>query len=507
MTFFFKNYYRFLILFFLILTTLSASGCFSSSGEPSKEWTVMVYLDGDDSALENNAIIDFNEMEKGLSDAITNGNRQFVDTINIIVMVDRFGGAGGTSAVTEINGSDWSDTRLYRVKPDTDMNHFNSERLDDGSSAYSNHVPEYGEKNMGDPSTLSDFIDFSKENFPANHYALILWNHGGAAQKKSAIEPISKITKSICWDADNNNDTLYLDELQQALEENFDETDRLDIIGFDACLMATVEIAYELKSSTDFMVASMNYIQANGWSYDRIFGDIKETSVSPLFFSTHMAQTYKAYIDSTPINQNYGESISVTDISQVDNLVGKINSLGVAIAAENNQSDIEILREASYNYYDIDASSASNLDSVAYPYYDIYDLCNRTNTNESFSINLRDAALEVITAMTTTIVYSYGDINLPENTGQSQSAYSGINNSKGLSIFFSRGDMTYNSLPHYNYQWWYTNEDTATELNDSSKLYGHIDFCFSNADGNVDGWRELMEYWYDNPDSATPSSY
>lgn len=503
MTVFLKNYYHFLILFFSILTIFSISGCFSSSGETVKEWTVMIYLDGDDSLLENNAIIDFNEMEKGLSDALAAGKHNFVNSINIIVMIDRY--TGSTSTATETNGTDWSDTRLYRIKPDADMTLFNSERLDDGSSAYSNHVPEYGEKNMGDPSTLSDFIDFSKNNFPANHYALILWNHGGAAQKKSTTNPINRVSKAICWDADNNNDTLYLDELQEALEENFDETDRLDIIGFDACLMATVEIAFELKSTTDFMVASMNSIQDNGWSYDRIFGDINGTPLSPSSFSTYIAQTYKAYIDSTPISQNYGESISVTDISQVDNLVAKINTLGVAIADEDKQSDIEAIREASYNFYEIDVSSSS--DSVSYPYYDIYDLCNRISTNGSFSPNLRNAALDVITAMTTTISYSYGDISLPEKTGQSRSAYNGSNTSKGLSIFFSRGNMVQNSLSHYTYQWWYTSEDTATEMNDSSKLYGHIDFCFSNADGTVDGWRELMEYWYDNPDNATPSSY
>ncbi len=510
-----NNTSRFLFLLLSLILLLCFSSC-SSSSSTTKEWTVMVYLDGDDDVLEGNALIDFNEMEKGLSDAISAGNSNNISKINIIVMIDRYGGGGGVTTITEEGGSDWSDTRLYRVKPDDNINYFNSERLDDGSSAYSNHTAEYGEKNMGDPSTLSAFINFSKENFPANHYALILWNHGGAAQKKkkSATQSERRISKAICWDSDNGGDTLYLDELQQALEDNFDSADKLDIIGFDACLMSTIEVAYEFRNLADYMVGSMNYIQSDGWSYDRIFGDITDFSITAPEFSTRMVQAYKAFIDSTPANwgyQDFGETISVTDLSKISNLAEKVDALGVAIANENRQTDIEELREASYNYYDINPGSESTLDSIAYPYYDLYDLCERININndENFSQELRDAAGEVMTALATTILYSYGDTNIIENTGQDQTAYNGNNTSKGLSIFFSRGDETYgqNSDSHYAYQWWYTSEDTAAELGDSSMLYGHIDFCTSNEDNTVDGWRELMEYWYDNPDSATPSTY
>ncbi len=500
------NSSRFLFIFFSLTILLIFSGCSSSSSSATKEWTVMVYLDGDDNSLENNALIDFNEMEKGLSDAISAGNSNIISKINIIVMIDRFN--GGSTTLTEAGGSDWSDTRLYRIKPDNNMSYFNSERLDDGASAYSNHTAKYGEKNMGDPSTLSTFINFSKENFPANHYALILWNHGGAAQKKSVTQQEQLISKSICWDSDNNDDTLYLDELQQALEDNFDSTNKLDIIGFDACLMATIEVAYEFRDLANYMVASMNYIQSDGWSYDRIFGDIDNLSITGASnFSTHIAQTYKAFIDSTSYNKDYGETISTTDLSEISNLAEKIDTLGVSIADENRQSEIESIREATYNYYDIAPYSDSTSDSVLYPYYDLYDLCNRINNTGSFSTILQNAANDVMTALSTTILYSYGDTSTIENTGQSQTAYNGNNTSKGLSIFFSRGDMIYDLKSHYAYQWWYTSEDSATELNDISMLYGHIDFCTSNEDGNIDGWRELMEYWYDNSDSATPSTY
>lgn len=492
--------------FVLFLSAAIVSGCFSSSTPPApttKDWTIMVYLDGDDDALENNALTDFNEMEKGLYDAVNSGNGWVADRVNVVVMIDRH--QGGTSRITEAGGDDWTDTRLYRVRPDNSMSYFNSERIDDGSKAYFYHTPSLGEKNMADPSTLSDFINYSKENFPADHYALILWNHGGAAQKKSASTPEQRISKAICWDGDNGDDTLYIDELQQALEENFDSSDRLDILGFDACLMATIEVAYEVKELADYMVASMNYIQADGWSYDRILGDIGTRLTTPSELAIHMAQTYKHFIEASDDYVNirgFGESISVTNLANVGNLALKVDALGVAIANEGAKTNIETLREATFNYYDIDNNDLY-LDSYSksYPYYDLYDLCERINTNESFSDTLRNAAVDVISALSTTIDYSYGDTCLEGNTGQSQASYSGTETPKGLSIFFSRGES------HYADQWWYTNEDTAFELGDSEKLYGHLDFCTSNADGTVDGWRELMEYWYDNPDSNTPSSF
>lgn len=487
-----KNIYFIMILTILLFLT----GCSSnSSAIIPPDWTIMVYLDGDDEQLEASALVDFNEMEKGLYQADTN----IKNNLNILVMVDRY--TGGIETITDQGDSDWTDTRMYLVKPDDNIKFFNSERLDDGSDiAY--HTLECGEKNMGAPSTLSDFIEFSIDKFPADHYALILWNHGGGAQKKSLPKTQQSPRKAICWDSDNNNDTLYLDELQQALSDNFSLNRKLDIIGFDACIMATIEIAYEFRDLVDYMVGSMNYIQDNGWSYDRIFGNITASAMNPADFSTHIVKSYQAYIETHPATQGWGESISATDLSQISNLADKVNTLAVAIYEEDKQISIEEIRENSLHYFE------ENHDSVSYPYFDLHDLSKNINEGD-FSLNLTTAAEDVITALSSSILYSYGDTAVIEYTGQSRTAYygTGSKTSKGLSVFFSRGDKFYDSLPHYKYQWWYTSENTADYFNDTSYLYGKIDFCTSNNNGDVESWRELMEAWYDNPNYYTPSSF
>jgi len=79
---------------------------------------------------------------------------------------------------------------------------------------------------------------------------------------------------------------------------------------------------------------------------------------------------------------------------------------------------------------------------------------------------------------------------------------------RGLSIFFSRGNLTYNNLSHYAYQWWYTSEDTNAWRPGEHCYYGYIDFANSDTDGIVETWRELMEAWYDPGQSDnTPGKY
>jgi hypothetical protein len=116
-------------------------------------WTFMVYLDGDNN-LERYEIDDFNQMELAANNA----------NVNVIVQLDRIPGEDSS------NG-DWTTTRRYEVKYDTDTDNFASYTL--GVDYW-----ELGELNMADPNTLSGFVQWAKTNYPADHYFLALVNHG-----------------------------------------------------------------------------------------------------------------------------------------------------------------------------------------------------------------------------------------------------------------------------------------------------------------------------------------
>src|SRR6056297_932537 len=118
----------------------------------SKEWTVMVYLDADNN-LESAGIDDINEMEAIGSD----------ENVNIVVQMDRIDGYDSS------NG-DWTSTRRYYIEKDS--NGYDSNII-------STMEEDLGEVNMGKEETVKNFIDWSVQNYPADRYFIIFWNHGG----------------------------------------------------------------------------------------------------------------------------------------------------------------------------------------------------------------------------------------------------------------------------------------------------------------------------------------
>lgn len=485
----------------ILICAIIFMSCSDPSGDDllevaeTRDWTVMIYLDADNN-LEQYGIDDFNEMEKGIQNAIDAGNSDITNRINYLVMIDRCQGYWASG--TELNQSDWTDTRLYRINADTNMAYFASKRLDDGKGGIG-HIANLGEKNMGDPATLNWFINYSKTYFPAYAYSLVLWNHGGGTRSKSADSSNNSNNKlnakAVCWDEDNNGDALYIDEVQQALSANFNSKSKLDVLGFDACLMAMVEVAYEFKDLARYMVGSMNEEQGDGWWYDDLIGKIS-ASITAKEMAAQIVRSYHDYIEANLSSS--GETQSAVDLSLIDSLKTRIDALAVAIYNENKKTDIQAIRDAGVNFYNDDYGS------INYPFYDLFDFCNNISedTINSFSTGLKTAANDVINTLDDVVVYAYGD----SGNGQTQYYGEGSSVKRGLSIFFSRGNEVYDSKSHYAYQWWYTAEDTVS-LSGPEFKYGKLDFCDSDSDGNVESWRELMEAWYDPSDTYTPATF
>ncbi|MCP4129707.1 MAG: hypothetical protein GY754_01705 [bacterium] len=469
-----------------------------------REWTIMIYLDGDND-LEYYALGDFNEMEQGIADAINAGNSDINENINILVLLDRW--KSGTSRSTESGGGNWSDARLYRILPDQDSYYFGSERLDDGGIG-AGHVSPCGEINMGDPATLSWFINHGKTYFPAEKYSLILWNHGAGAAKKSGGMGISG--KQVCQDSDNGDDYLYLDEIQQSVSASFSSTNKLDILGFDACYMGMIEIAYEFRNLADYMVASMNWEQTDGWDYEYMFENMKDSRdellITPENLSILWVEAYQDNIENDYGRKN-GQTLSSVKLSEMENLKSKVDLLAAAIDSENKKSALETTRDNSVDFYADDTPGDETTLSRYFPFYDLYDLCSdiSNDSGSSYSSGLKTAADNVITALASSIVYSYGEVGSGTD-GNSQSYYYGAGSStkRGLSIFFSRGNLIHNSNSHYAYQYWYTSYDLITLAGIN---YGNVDFCTYDNDGTVETWLELMEKWYDSGNTISPSTF
>ena len=111
-----------------------------------------------------------------------------------------------------------------------------------------------GAMSMGEPETLTQLLEFGVENYPAEEYALILWDHGGG--------PL----EGVCWDELFSMDNLKLSELTGALEAAR-LPQALSWVGFDACLMGSAEVASALAPYASYMIASQETEPAKGWNY------------------------------------------------------------------------------------------------------------------------------------------------------------------------------------------------------------------------------------------------
>ncbi len=119
------------------------------AGEPGT-WLIMMYQNADDEVLEEDIFIDLNEAEiVGSTDQVT-----------IVAQLDRFVGAYD-------GDGDWTSTKRYLVTQDDDLETIHSEELDD-----------LGEVDSGNKDTLVDFATWAIKTYPAQHYVLLLSDHG-----------------------------------------------------------------------------------------------------------------------------------------------------------------------------------------------------------------------------------------------------------------------------------------------------------------------------------------
>ncbi len=124
-----------------------------------------------------------------------------------------------------------------------------------------------GNDSMTDPSTLAGFIKWCDKNYPADRSELILWDHGGGSLSGYGYDEKNRTSGS-----------MTLSGINKALK-NAGVT--FDFIGFDACLMATVETALMLDDYADYLIASEETEPGVGWYYtDWLTALSKNTSMS-----------------------------------------------------------------------------------------------------------------------------------------------------------------------------------------------------------------------------------
>lgn len=180
---------------------------------------------------------------------------------------------------------------------------------------------EIGDTNTGDPDVLADFIAYAVKEYPAANYALILNDHGSSWPGVGA-------------DGSSGNDQLTLAELHDGVAAGLEAAgiDRLDLIGFDACLMATYETASLLQDVADRMLSSEELEPGYGWDYTALEAAARGGSVDDLAASVIKAFSEQSLREGE--SQVTLSSIDLTKMPAVDEAVDAFAAALTADAAE-----------------------------------------------------------------------------------------------------------------------------------------------------------------------------
>jgi len=361
-----------------------------------KQWTFMVYLDSDNN-LESAGIDDMNEMEEAGS----------TEDVNIVALMDRAEGY-------DTSNGDWTDWRYYYVTKDPAGS--NNEIV--STEVEYPHLEVGAEPNMGDPKTLVDFVCWSMENFPAEHYLLSLWDHGGGI-------------RGVCWDDSTpDHDNLDMADLKTAFEQIQNNTgENIDIVGFDACLMGAASIHYQIAPYCDIVVASEATESNDGWPYELLLFDVvDDPAMTPEQVARCLVEHYvasygviepwvtQAAFKTEEMKQVYADIDAVAEIL-IDSLPEYEAS--IADSRENAES------------YDLTKEGPYLPEMSGYPMSDLWDFLDEL-VHYRHGLFLDDDLMNAITALknsisTARIAYGSGT-DMPD--------------SHGLSVYFPQTENT-----------------------------------------------------------------
>ena len=354
-----------------------AANTSTGAGKPAaKHWTVMVYLAGDNN-LDAAGVTDLQEMKSVGS----------TDLINVIAQFDRLGSK--------------RTTKRYFLRK--------------GGTLEKDAVASLGETNMGDPKVLQDFLQWGFRRYPAQHYLVVLWNHGAGWDDEDIYRTARKLRLSV-----RRRDTvvagppaapsssvsirrlrvvggtrlrraLFNTAIHQAIQPGpraraiaFDDTSKdfldnieikkvlgaavktlgrkIDILGMDACLMSMAEVGYQIRDSVHYTVGSEEVEPGDGWPYHKILNRLaKSPNMTPQVLSKTIVQEYLA---------SYGASSNVTqsacDLTQSSVLARAISRLARTLMSNLDDTSIRsaiIQARAQVQSYEVAE------------YIDLYDFC------------------------------------------------------------------------------------------------------------------------------------
>ena len=303
------------------------------------DWTIFVYLCGSD--LESDGGAASSDIEEAFAAR----------------------GSGQVKVVYQTGGS-------YFWYQNINENRVQRYLLEDGDLTL---VDEKPEANMGTASTLADFLSWGVSNYPSERMGLILWDHGSGS------------INGVCFDEQYDYDSLTLGELDHALNQVYDQmTDRFEFIGFDACLMSTLETANVLTPYVRYMYASQEMEPGSGWDYTSLLNNLAANpDQDGAQLGEKVCREYYDHCADYGFGSQRSATFSIIDLSKIDDVLISMNE---AFRVVYEQGDLGDVTRAV-----LEADSFGG-NSVSEGYSNMLDLGNMLDQLSGYGKEVRDAS-------------------------------------------------------------------------------------------------------------------
>ncbi len=304
--------------------------------EEKKKLTLMVYMVGSDlesKQAQKAATIDIGEMiYSGLDDK----------DVNLVIYC---GGAqtwwipgypAGKNAYIE-----------YKSK-DSDIQ---------GDNGAGINIYETEKKNMGKADTFGAFLKDVPEKYPADDYALICWDHGGGPVLGYGSDELNVDSKT------KLGDSLTIAEMKDALDKSDFKKNKLKFVGFDACVMSSIEIADLWQDYAEYLVASADSEPGCGWNYEflkDVKGDTDTTKICKGIIKTYF--DYLSKISSSCYISD--ATLAAFDLSKTDSVKEAVGGVCKAMNDDLKNGDkksYEKFLDGVHSYASIDLADLGTM--------------------------------------------------------------------------------------------------------------------------------------------------
>ncbi len=291
-----------------------------------------------------------------------------------------------------------------------------------------------------DPDTLADFMSYCDENYPADHRMLVLWDHGGGV---------------VGYGVDDIFGTsMSLEMLQEAFSQIYEadpENPHYDIIGFDACLMASTEVAHNLYGYGKYLAASEETEPGDGWTHNAYLEAMSaDATLSPAAIVETIADSYMDHYMTQNYNSaflgiTFDATFSAIDINAAEKTYQSYCKLNAKLL-QDSIDDIQTLSKI--------GNAANNSTRFAGSAYMVYNTIDLGNYMEALSDYYPTECQEVLDALDEAVLYHRQSGYLSDSTGLSIYMPVDIKGTGGLSLFLKyvnsiSDDMATKALYYY----------------------------------------------------------